>query len=198
MRPTRTRRRHLKEIAPVLRSTWDGRPLLPQEVPIVSVEPMPAADTDPLEAALAMFDDMLSRPAPRVATPIGRVDQWGMIRAGDSGPLLVDATVDEALPGEPTLDACAPDGLRPAGAIAGGHGDPQRVPMFEEGAPAQEMVADGWGDSGDLIEDWFRTGEFLAAESPEPMPRVPWLRGILQRVRRAWSGIPAATAWDAT
>ena len=56
MRPSRARRRHLKEIAPVLRSTWDGRPLLPQEVPIMTVDPPPAADTDPLEAALAMFD----------------------------------------------------------------------------------------------------------------------------------------------
>ena len=171
MRPTRTRRRHLKEIAPVLRSTWDGRPLLPQEVPIVAVEPMPAADTDPLEAALAMFDDMLSRPAPRVATPIGEVDRWGMLRAGDSGPLLVEAAVDEALPGELTL---------------------------QEGAPALEMATDGWGDSGDLIEDWFRTGEFLAPEAAEPGPRITWFQGILQRMRRAWSGIPAETAWDAT
>ena len=171
MRPTRTRRRHLKEIAPVLRSTWDGRPLLPQEVPIVAVEEEPAADTDPLEAALAMFDDMLSRPAPRVATPIGEVDGWGMLRAGDSGPLLVDAAVDEALPGEPTL---------------------------QEGAPALEMATEGWGDSGDMIEDWFRTGEFLTAEPAEPLPRSTWIRGILQRVKRAWSGTAAETAWDAT
>ena len=171
MRPTRTRRRHSREIAPVLRSTWDGRPLLPQEVPIISMEPMPAVDTDPLEAALAMFDDMLSRPAPRVATPIHSVDRWGMIRAGDSGPLLVEAAVDEVLHGEPTL---------------------------QEGAPAVEMTRDGWGDSGDLIEEWFRTGEFLAAESPEPMPRSQWLRGILQRVKRAWAGDPAEGAWEAT
>lgn len=171
MRPSRSRRRQ-REIAPVLRSTWDGRPLLPQEIPIITMDPAPAAETDPLEAALAMFDDMLSRPAPRVATPIGGEDRWGMIRAGDSGPLLVEAAVDEVLPGEPTIQA---------------------------GAPALELAPDGWGDSGDMIEDWFRTGEFLAAEPAEPAPRIPWLRGIVQRVRRAWQGTPirADGTWDA-
>jgi hypothetical protein len=171
MRPTRTRRRHPREIAPVLRSTWDGRPLLPQEVPIVTVEPIPAADIDPLEAALAMFDDMLSRPAPRVATPIQAIDRWGMIHAGDSGPLLVEAVVDEVLQGEPTL---------------------------QEGAPGMEMARDGWGDSGDLIEEWFQTGEFLAAEPPEPERRVTWIRGMLQRMKRAVSGAPVESAWEAT
>jgi hypothetical protein len=173
MRPTRTRRRHLKEIAPVLRSTWDGRPLLPQELPIIAVEEMPVDDTDPLEAALAMFDDMLSRPAPRVATPIIEADRWGMLRAGDSGPLLVEAAVDEALPGEPTL---------------------------QEGAPAMQMATAGWGDSGDLIEDWFRTGEFLTVDAEEPAPRTTWLQGIFRRVKRAVAGSPAPAdaAWDAT
>ena len=172
MRPSRTRRRHSREIAPVLRSTWDGRPLLPQEVPIITVEPMPAPDVDPLAAALAMFDDMLSRPAPRVATPIGDVDRWGMIQAGDSGPLLVEAAVDEALPGEPTL---------------------------QQGVPALEMASDGWGESGDLIEDWFQTGEFLAVNAA-PVPQITWLGSILDRVRQALRGTraPAETAWDAT
>ncbi len=172
MRPSRARRRHLKEIGPVLRSTWDGRPLLPQEVPIVSVDPLPAADTDPLEAALAMFDDMLSRPAPRVATPIAGEDRWGMIRAGDSGPLLIEAAVDEALPGEPTL---------------------------QEGVPVEAVAPDGWGESSDLIEDWFQTGEFLAVNA-EPVPQITWFGSIVERVRQALRGTRASaeSAWEAT
>ncbi len=172
MRPTRTRRRHLKEIAPVLRSTWDGRPLLPQEVPIVTLDPMSAVEADPLEAALAMFDDMLSRPAPRVATPVAAEDRWGMIRAGDSGPLLIEAAVDEALPGEPTL---------------------------QEGVPVEAVAPDGWGEASEMIEDWFQTGEFLAVNA-EPVPQITWLGSILERVRQALRGTraPDEGAWEAT
>ena len=172
MRQSRARRRHLREIAPVLRSTWDGRPLLPQEVPIIAVEPASEADRDPLVAALAMFDDMLSRPAPRVATPIESVDRWGMMQQGDSGPQLVDAAVDEVLHGEPTV---------------------------AEGAPVMKLATDGWGDSGDLIEEWFQTGEFLAAEPLEPGQPSTWFGALVQRVRRAWSATqtPADGAWEA-
>lgn len=171
MRPSRARRRQLREIAPVLRSTWDGRSLLPQEVPIIAVEPAPAADMDPLVAALAMFDDMLSRPAPRVATPIECIEHWGMIRKGDSGPQLLEAVVDEVLNGEPTM---------------------------AEGAPAMKMATDGWGDSGDLIEEWFQTGEFLAPEPAEPELPATWFGALVRRVRRAWSSPrqPAATALE--
>jgi hypothetical protein len=172
MRPYRARRRQLKEIAPVLRSTWDGRPLLPQEVPIIAVEPAPEVDTDPLVAALAMFDDMLSRPAPRVATPIESIDHWGMIREGDSGPVLLEAAVDEVLHGEPTM---------------------------AEGAPLMKVATDGWGDSGDLIEEWFQTGEFLAAEPIDLDRRITWFGSLVRKVRRAWSGeqTPADGAWEA-
>jgi hypothetical protein len=135
------------------------------------VEEVPAAATDPLGAALAMFDDMLSRPTPRVATPIGEVDHWSMIRAGDSGPQLIEAVVDEVLQGEPTVEA---------------------------GAPAAAMPREGWGDSGELIEEWFRTGEFLPAEPAEPARRITWLRGIYQRVKRAVSGAPVESAWETT
>jgi hypothetical protein len=176
MRPTKAsrRRRHLKEkeIDPVFRTTWDGRPLLPQEVPIIAVQEVVEAGTDPLVAALAMFDDMLSRPAPRVATPIEPVDRWGMIREGDSGPVLLEAMVDEVLAGEPTV---------------------------QEGAPAVEMATDGWGDSGDLIEEWFRTGEYLTPEPPESDPPITWFGALVQRVRRAWPGRreSAESAWNA-
>ena len=171
MRPTRTRRRQ-KEIAPVIRSTYDGRPLLPQEIPIVTIEPPPPVETDPLAAALTMFKDMLSRPAPRVATPIESIEGWGMIRQGDSGPELLDAVVDEVLHGEPTT---------------------------AEGAPVMKVTAEGWGDAGDLIEEWFQTGEFLAAEPIELDQPITWFGQLVRRVRRAWSGQrrPAATAWDA-
>jgi hypothetical protein len=171
MRPLRARRRQLKEIAPVLRSTWDGRPLLPQEIPIIGAEPAPAADTDPLVAALAMFDDMLSRPAPRVATPIESFDRWGMIQKGDSGPQLMDAVVDEVLHGEPTM---------------------------AEGAPAMKVTHEGWGDSGDLIEEWFQTGEFLAAEPIDLDRRITWFGSLVRRVRRAWLAprTPDATALE--
>jgi hypothetical protein len=161
----------LKEIAPVLRSTWDGRPLLPQEVPIIAVEPAPEADRDPLVAALAMFDDMLSRPAPRVATPIESIDRWGMIQQGDSGPQLLEAVVDEVLHGEPTM---------------------------AEGAPVMKMATDGWGDSGDLIEEWFQTGEFLASEPIELDRPISWFGHLVRRVRRVMSGEPAPAegAWE--
>jgi hypothetical protein len=155
----------MREIAPVLRSTWDGRPLLPQEIPIVAAEPAPAADGDPLVAALAMFDDMLSRPAPRVATPIEAHDRWGMLVKGDSGPQLMDAAVDEALQSEPTT---------------------------AEGAPVMKVMQEGWGDSGDLIEEWFQTGEFLAEGPIELDQRITWFGQLVRRVRRAVSGAPGA------
>ena len=171
MRQSRARRRHLKEIAPVLRSTWDGRALLPQEVPIIAVEPAPDTATDPLVAALAMFDDMLSRPAPRVATPIDSIDRWGMIQKGDSGPQMIEAVVDEVLHGEPTM---------------------------AEGAPVMKVAAEGWGDSGDLIEEWFQTGEFLASEPIDLDQRVTWFGQLVRRVRRVWDGERASAegAWE--
>jgi hypothetical protein len=161
----------LKEIAPVLRSTWDGRPLLPQEVPIVAVEPAPETAADPLVAALAMFDDFLSRPAPRVATPVDSVDRWGMIQKGDSGPQLIEAVVDEVLQGEPTM---------------------------AEGAPLMKVAQEGWGDSGDLIEEWFQTGEFLASEPIELDRRVTWFGQLVRRVRRVVAGEQASAegAWE--
>jgi hypothetical protein len=150
-------------IAPVVRSTFDGRPLLPGEVPIVPPDATSDSEGDALKVALAMFDDMLAEPAPNAASP---VDGWGMIQAGDSGPQLmeaIEAAVEEALLAEPT--------------------EPQISPEVAATIPYEE-----WGDAGALIEEWFRSGEFLGLEADEGPTNEAgtWLEGLVGRVRRAW------------
>ncbi|HEY3358797.1 MAG TPA: hypothetical protein VGQ83_36450 [Polyangia bacterium] len=148
--------------------TYDGRPLLPGEVPVIPYYPVTAGRSrrDSHRAASALFEDLAIESAVAAAR---REDRWQI-----SIPLEEDVTERTETPAAP-----APDDARPQA----------------QGA--------GWGDSGDLIEQWFESGDCLsgavraAAESdaprivaPEPSVILAWIGGICDRVRRVWTARP--------
>ena len=66
-------------------------------------------------------------------------------------------------------------------------------PLPDEAVPEEHT----WGESGELIEQWFRTGEYLLADDEsEPESELTWLDALCERMRRIWarSAEPALNA----
>jgi len=121
--------------------TYEGRPLLPGEVPIIPYYAVPTGRSrrDSHRAAAALFDDL----ALGTAVAAVREDRWQI--AGPYDPI-------------------------------------------EDGPTGP--VEHTWGESGELIEEWFRSGEIelvaAVAEEPPP-PSLSFLGALCERIRRVFA-----------
>jgi hypothetical protein len=130
--------------------TYEGRPLLPGEVPVIPYYAVPIARSrdESHQAAAALFDDLLIESAVEWV----REDRWQI-----SG--LVDLT--------------------------------ELAELVEDDSTDRMVLEHAWGDSGELIEQWFRTGEYPVEEaaprelvSPEPSGVRTWFHALRTGARR--------------
>jgi hypothetical protein len=143
--------------------TYEGRPLLPGEVPIIPYYAVSAGRSrrDSHRAAAALFDDL----ALGAAVAAVREDRWQIAGPPVGGP-------------------------GPATSLSlGGPGPATSMYDPLEDGPTGP-VDHAWGESGALIEEWFRTGEveLEAALAEEPAPTVmSLLEALCERVRRVFA-----------
>jgi hypothetical protein len=110
------------------------------------------------------------------------------------------------LPNQVPLDPTAGPGLLTAGpvlraasttlfrdfcfspVVSSGAGSRQQVDRWEIGGPgrcALEEEDEAWGEFGDLIEDWFQSGEqSLHGAEYAAVPDTGWMQALAQRLRR--------------
>ncbi len=129
-----------RRIAPA--QTFDGKALLPQEVPAVPCySAATPARTECHRVATALFQELSARP---VEEAVARVIEGWEITAPCAAEELVAADA-----------ACEPH---------------------------------EWGDSGELIEEWFRSGEQDLGEiEAEAAPPPTLLRTLSKTIRRLWA-----------
>jgi hypothetical protein len=146
--------------------TFEGRPLLPGEVPVIPYYRAAAERSRRMShrAAAALFEDLSLEAATAAAR---REDRW-------QSSLAADDDVTEKTPVDERW------------AEAGGADD--------EGVEASQMEP-VWGEASQMIERWFESGEVLAArvaaapqpvEESEPSLILGWVGSLCERVRRVW------------
>ena len=176
MTPRGARRRYRRHHHLRIRTTYEGRRLLPQELPIISAERMAELREDEMAAVRAVCEDMLSTPTPPTAEAAG--EAW----ASDRWP-RAERTLSHAGEEQTASSRSSGDVVDVFGALS------EKGETLQAATEQAVTEEEGWGEANAIIEEWFRTGEFGLHAIEEIEPETTWLGSILRRVRRMLPGM---------